>query len=70
MDIVKFSLNKGVEVGTKGKNNWTPLHYATNKRYLGIVKLLIEKQQQESFINNSKTTDQSTMLPRKDIYHL
>ncbi|MBR9983051.1 MULTISPECIES: ankyrin repeat domain-containing protein [Wolbachia] len=41
MDIVKFSLNKGVEVGTKGKNNWTPLHYATNKGYLGIVKLLI-----------------------------
>ncbi|MFP3031515.1 MAG: hypothetical protein ACEY3M_10415, partial [Wolbachia sp.] len=48
----------------------TPLHYATNKGYLGIVKLLIEKQQQESFINNSKTTDQSTMLARKDIYHL
>lgn len=70
IDIVKFSLNQGVEVGTKGKNNWTPLHYATNKGYLGIVKLLIEKQQQESFINNSKTTDQSTMLPRKDIYHL
>ncbi|MDR3132144.1 MULTISPECIES: ankyrin repeat domain-containing protein [unclassified Wolbachia] len=67
--MVKFSLNKGVEVGTKGKNNWTPLHYATNKGYLGIVKLLIEKQQQESFIN-SKTTDQSTMLPRKDIYQL
>lgn len=30
VDIVKFLIEKGAEVNTKGRNEWTPLHSSIN----------------------------------------
>ena len=40
-DVMKLLLENGADVGQRGVNDWTPLHYAIVERDLKAVKVLL-----------------------------
>ncbi len=43
MEIVKFLIEKGVDINTEKYERWTALHAASYKGNLEIIKFLLEK---------------------------
>jgi ankyrin repeat protein len=40
-EVVEWALNQGARIGARGINDWTPLHVASARGYLGVVRVLI-----------------------------
>ena len=43
IDVLRLLLERGADVGQRGLNDWTPLHYAVNQTDLAAVRLLLAR---------------------------
>ncbi len=43
IEKIKLLLDKGINVNTKDKEGWTPLHWATKNKHTELALLLIKK---------------------------
>ncbi len=42
-DVMRLLIDRGADLGQRGHNDWTPLHYAVALRDLGAVDLLLAR---------------------------
>ena len=41
-EVIERFLERGAKINARGMNDWTPLHLASNRGYLGVVRTLVE----------------------------